>query len=110
MTSYPDYAFGNVFRSPGLAALLDASEARRALLARPARLMDDEGCDACPHLSLCHGGCPVRAFASAGTINARDPYCEVYKALFAKCRAIAAAIAGGHAVRGKEHIRKLLER
>jgi radical SAM protein with 4Fe4S-binding SPASM domain len=94
VASYPDYAFGNVFTSPDLATLLGASAPRRALLERPSRLMDREDCDTCPHLALCHGGCPVRAFASKATILAKDPYCEVYKAVFTTCRNLAGTIAG----------------
>ena len=95
VTSYPEYAFGNALRGTGLAALLGASDARRALLERPARLMDFDDCGSCPHLSLCHGGCPVRTFASKGTILAKDPYCEVYKSVFETCR----DLAGGRLVR-----------
>jgi radical SAM protein with 4Fe4S-binding SPASM domain len=93
VTSYPQHRFGNVFGGSSLTELLGGSPARRAFLDRPARLMDIEDCSSCPHLSLCHGGCPVRTFASKGTILAKDPYCEVYKAIFAKCRDIAGAVA-----------------
>jgi radical SAM protein with 4Fe4S-binding SPASM domain len=89
VTSYPEYAFGNALRGTSLAELLGASDARRALLERPARLMDLDDCGSCPHLSLCHGGCPVRTFASKGTILAKDPYCEVYKSVFETCRDLA---------------------
>ena len=92
VASYPEYRFGNVFDRPCLAEILSGSEARRGFLERPSRLMDIEDCALCPHLSLCHGGCPVRTFASKGTIEAKDPYCEVYKTIFLKCREIAAAI------------------
>ena len=93
VASYPEHAFGNLFTSPNLTALLDASTARRALLDRPVRLMDGGDCDTCPHLGLCHGGCPVRAFASKATILAKDPYCDVYKAVFTKCRDLAGMVA-----------------
>jgi uncharacterized protein len=93
VTSYPEYRFGNLFTGASLSDLLRGSPARRALLARPARLMDIEDCGTCPHLSLCHGGCPVRAFASTGTIEAKDPYCRVYQAVFVKCRDLAARMA-----------------
>jgi radical SAM protein with 4Fe4S-binding SPASM domain len=94
VTSYPEHRFGNVFATPNLSEMLGASAARRAFLDRPTRLMDLEDCDTCPHLALCHGGCPVRTFAAKGTLLAKDPYCEVYKAVFEKCRALA-----GEAVR-----------
>ena len=90
VTSYPSHRFGNVFDSPGLSALLGGSAARRAFLARPEHLIAQEDCGICNHLALCHGGCPVRTFAATGTILAKDPYCEVYKTIFAKCRDLAA--------------------
>lgn len=95
VTSYPQYRFGNVFAGSNLSATLSGSQARRAFLERPARLIDLEDCARCPHLSMCHGGCPVRAFTAKGTTEAKDPYCEVYKVIFAKCRDLAAAPAGG---------------
>ena len=94
VTSYPQHRFGNVFGESSLSATLGRSEARRAFLDRPARLMNLEDCACCPHLSLCHGGCPVRTFASKGTTDAKDPYCDVYKALFARCRELAGALVG----------------
>ena len=94
VTSYPDHRFGNVFRTPSLSEMLGASPVRQAFLDRPRHLVDHEDCGTCPHLSLCHGGCPVRTFAASGTILAKDPYCEVYKALFTRCRERAAATVG----------------
>jgi radical SAM protein with 4Fe4S-binding SPASM domain len=92
VTSYPQHAFGNVFATPDLTVLLGASTARRTLRNRPMRLMDLEDCVSCPHLGVCHGGCPVRTLAARGTILAKDPYCEVYKVVFTRCRQLAAAI------------------
>jgi radical SAM protein with 4Fe4S-binding SPASM domain len=100
VTSYPEHRFGNVFEGTSLSAMLGASPARRAFLARPGHLVDHEDCARCPHLALCHGGCPVRTFAARGTILAKDPYCEVYKALFTRCRERAAAT-GGRRTRGQ---------
>ncbi len=93
VASYPKHRFGNVFGGSSLSELLRGSPARRRLLDRPARLMEIEDCGSCRHLSLCHGGCPVRAFAAKGTIEAKDPYCDVYKTVFARCRDLAAALA-----------------
>jgi radical SAM protein with 4Fe4S-binding SPASM domain len=90
VTSYPQYAFGNVFATPSLSLMLGASEARRALRGRPAQLMTVEDCASCEYLALCHGGCPVRTLAAKGVVLAKDPYCEVYKAVFAKSRELAA--------------------
>ena len=47
------------------------------------RLVEDEDCLSCRCLSICHGGCPVRTYSALGTMMAKDPYCEVYKAVFA---------------------------
>ena len=94
VTSYPEHAFGNVFRTTSLSEMLGASSERQSFLDRPRHLVDHEDCGGCPHLSLCHGGCPVRTFAASGTILAKDPYCEVYKALFTRCRERAAATVG----------------
>lgn len=93
VTSYPQHSFGNLFKTPGLSRMLDASRARRAFLDRPARLMDTEDCDACPHLAMCHGGCPIRTYTAKGTFLAKDPYCEVYKVVFEKCRRLAGDLA-----------------
>ncbi len=90
VTSYPAHRFGNVFRTTSLSEMLGASPARQAFLDRPKHLVEHEDCGTCPHLSLCHGGCPVRTFAAKGTILAKDPYCGVYKALFTRCRERAA--------------------
>jgi radical SAM protein with 4Fe4S-binding SPASM domain len=94
VTSYPEHRFGNVFRTTCLSEMLGASPARQAFIDRPRHLVDHEDCGTCPHLSLCHGGCPVRTFAATGTILAKDPYCEVYKALFTRCRERATTTVG----------------
>jgi len=94
VTSYPEHAFGNVFRTTSLSEMLGASPERQSFLDRPRHMVNHEDCGTCPHLSLCHGGCPVRTFAACGTILAKDPYCEVYKALFTRCRERAAATVG----------------
>ena len=89
VTSYPDHRFGNVFGPRSLGDLLRQSPARRAFLDRPERLMESEDCIVCPHLSLCHGGCPVRTFTAKGTLFSKDPYCDVYKAVFSRARELA---------------------
>ncbi len=82
VTSYPDARFGNIFDGSSLTELLSKSPARRQLLARPGVLIEKEDCLECDYLSLCHGGCPVRAYSVYGSLFRKDPYCEVYKALF----------------------------
>ncbi len=95
VTSYPDFHFGNIFKSRGLGELLAASAVRRTFLERPGRVMEREDCLSCEHLSLCHGGCPIRTFTARGTILAKDPYCEVYKAVFSRARELAGSMAEG---------------
>lgn len=93
VTSYPEHSFGNVFATGGLSEMLGASPALERFLERPERLMESEECGTCEWLSMCHGGCPVRTFTALGTVFAKDPYCEAYKALFAHARKAAARIA-----------------
>ena len=87
VTSYPDYFFGNIFREPDLTRMLKTSRARQDFVQRPKRLVEDEDCLSCRYLSICHGGCPVRTYSALGTMMAKDPYCEVYKAVFARAEA-----------------------
>lgn len=84
VTSYPESFFGNVFREPNLTAMLRTSPARREFVERPRHLVEHEDCLSCRFLSICHGGCPVRTYSALGTMLAKDPYCEVYKAIFAR--------------------------
>jgi uncharacterized protein len=83
VTSYPEYFFGNVFQEPDLTRMLKTSRARQDFVERPKRLVMEEDCLSCRYLSICHGGCPVRTYSALGTMMAKDPYCEVYKAVFA---------------------------
>jgi uncharacterized protein len=87
VTSYPEYFFGNMFREPDLTRMLKTSRARRDFVERPKHLMEHEDCLACRYLSICHGGCPVRTYSAKGTLLAKDPYCEVYKVVFARAEA-----------------------
>jgi len=84
VTSYRDHVFGNLFREPDLTRMLGASSARREFVERPGKLVRDEDCLSCRYLSICHGGCPVRTYSALGTLDTKDPYCEVYKAVFAR--------------------------
>jgi uncharacterized protein len=87
VTSYPEYFFGNMFREPDLTRMLKTSRARKDFVDRPKHLMEHEDCLACRYLSICHGGCPVRTYSAKGTLLAKDPYCEVYKVVFARAEA-----------------------
>lgn len=93
VTSYPEHAFGNAFASTSLSEMLGSSAARARFLERPRQLMEHESCGTCPWLSMCHGGCPVRTFTALGTVFAKDPYCEAYKALFTHARQVASTAA-----------------
>jgi radical SAM protein with 4Fe4S-binding SPASM domain len=84
VTSYPEYFFGNIFHEPDLTRMLKTSRARRDFVERPKRLVQDEDCLSCRYLSICHGGCPVRTYSARGTMMTKDPYCEVYKVIFAR--------------------------
>jgi uncharacterized protein len=84
VTSYPESFFGNIFREPDLTRMLRTSPARRQFIERPKHLVEHEDCLSCRYLSICHGGCPVRTYSALGTMMAKDPYCEVYKAVFAR--------------------------
>jgi sulfatase maturation enzyme AslB (radical SAM superfamily) len=51
---------------------------------RPKHLIEHEDCLSCRYLSICHGGCPMRTYSALGTMLAKYPYCEVYKAVFGR--------------------------
>jgi radical SAM protein with 4Fe4S-binding SPASM domain len=87
VTSYPEYFFGNIFQEPDLTRMLKTSRARHDFVERPNRLVRDDDCLSCRYLSICHGGCPVRTYSALGTMMAKDPYCQVYKAIFARAEA-----------------------
>ncbi|MFP5213716.1 MAG: radical SAM protein [Acidobacteriota bacterium] len=82
VTSYPDYRFGNLLASNGLSEMLRSSPVRQSLLSRPGTIVLNEDCLECGYLSVCHGGCPVRAFSVHGDLSRKDPYCELYQSLF----------------------------
>jgi uncharacterized protein len=84
VTSYPEYFFGNLFQEPDLTRMLKTNRARRDFVERPKHLVEHEDCLSCRYLSICHGGCPVRTYSAKGTIMSKDPYCEVYKVVFAR--------------------------
>jgi uncharacterized protein len=93
VTSYPDYWFGNIFGPQSFTELLQKSEARKRFQARPEALMEHETCLGCEYLSICHGGCPVRTYSITGDFCVKDPYCQVYKAIFSTMEEISAKTA-----------------
>jgi len=82
VTSYSDYQFGNIFEPGSFTDLMKNSPARKKFAARPLALVSDGTCLDCDYLSICHGGCPVRAYSITGYFTSKDPYCKVYKDLF----------------------------
>ncbi len=72
-------AYGNLFED-SLPRLL--SGPRHDLLRRATAELVGERCAGCTWLSICQGGCLVRAGGPA-TASAGDRYCEAYRALFA---------------------------
>lgn len=93
VASYPQFHFGNIFKSDSLTDLLRHSPVRRRFLERPGVLIQQEECPECDYLALCHGGCPVRAYTTYGKLHTKDPYCATYKALFHQAEHIAANLA-----------------
>jgi radical SAM protein with 4Fe4S-binding SPASM domain len=93
VASYPEMRFGNLLEDGPLWTLLEKSSARQRFLERPATLLQERDCIECEHLAICHGGCPVRAYSTFGTLLEKDPYCETYKILFARMQEISARIA-----------------
>jgi len=91
VSSYPEYRFGNIFAPLSLADLLRTSDAHREFQSRPGRLMQTEACLDCDYLAICHGGCPVRAYSVHGNLLRKDPYCDLYRKIFARMEAISAA-------------------
>lgn len=95
VASYPEFRFGNIFSQNSFANLLKNSEARQYLKSRPRFLIQQEDCLVCDFLTLCHGGCPIRAYSTTGSLFTKDPYCQTYKSLFPFMEKQAAKLAQG---------------
>jgi uncharacterized protein len=93
--SYPEFHFGNILAVKSFANLMKKSGARQRLQSRPRVLIKKEDCLECEYLALCHGGCPIRAYSTTGTLFAKDPYCHTYKSLFSYIKKHAAKLAQG---------------
>jgi uncharacterized protein len=91
VSSHPDYVFGNILADGTMADIMN-SFVRKRFLQRPARLIDEEDCAECEYWNICHGGCPVRAYSSTGSLFAKDPYCQSSKTLFDCARNAARAL------------------
>ena len=96
VTSYPDYFFGNIFECDSLKSMLSDSPARRKFVERPAIVIPRD-CIDCDYLSICHGGCPVRTYTFSKSMFEKDPYCEVYLAIFKKADEVAARLSRSRA-------------
>jgi len=81
VASYPDFVFGNILTCRDMADIMN-SPVRRQFLERPLRILEDEDCVECEYLPVCHGGCPVRAYSTTGSLFTKDPYCQAGKTLF----------------------------
>jgi len=83
--SYPECMFGNILACESLAEIMN-SPVRRQFLDRPMKLMEQGDCSECEVLPLCHGGCPVHAYATTGNLFTKDPDCESRKTMFRLAR------------------------
>lgn len=101
VTSYPEYHYGNIFQSDNLGELLGKSTARQQFNERPIQLIQRD-CLHCDYLSLCHGGCPIRTYAVHRSLFEKDPYCALYKAMFARMQQAAQDLARS-AAQAPEH-------
>lgn len=81
VATYPEFHFGNIFECDGLADIMN-SPPRRLFSDRPVKLMEQGECVECEYLAICHGGCAIRAYSTSGDLFVKDPYCELYKAMF----------------------------
>jgi radical SAM protein with 4Fe4S-binding SPASM domain len=97
VTSYPEYFFGNIFERDSLKKMLSESSARRKFVERPSVVIPKD-CIDCDYLAVCHGGCPVRTYTFSGSMFEKDPYCEVYLAMFRKAEAVAATLSRSRAL------------
>lgn len=83
--SYPEYVFGNILKCQDLADIMNGP-IRKQFLERPTRLLEGEDCWDCEYLTLCHGGCPVHAYSTTGSLFTKAPNCQSNKTLFRLAR------------------------
>jgi uncharacterized protein len=81
VASYPEYIFGNILKCEDMADIMNGP-IRKQFLERPVRLVENEDCSECEYLALCHGGCPVHAYSTTGSLFKKDPGCKPRKTLF----------------------------
>jgi uncharacterized protein len=85
LAAYPEYVFGNILMCGDMADIMN-SPVRKQFLERPMRIMEEEDCSDCEFLGICHGGCPVHAYGTNGSLFTKAPNCESYKMLFRLAR------------------------
>lgn len=81
VASYPEFHFGNILECSGLADIMNSPQ-RRLFSDRPVKLIEKGECVDCEYLSICHGGCAIRAYSTYRELFVKDPYCDMYKAVF----------------------------
>ena len=91
VASYPEFHFGNIFDCNGFGDLMNSKQ-RRLFSDRPVKLMEKGECVDCEYLSICHGGCAIRAYSTYRELFVKDPYCEMYKAIFSHLEKAAARL------------------
>ena len=91
VATYPEFRFGNIMDCENFEDLM-VSPPRLQFLRRPADLAREGQCLDCDHLGLCHGGCPMRAYTSFGSLAKTDPYCETYKTILGYTKDMAISV------------------
>lgn len=91
VSSYPEFHFGNIFECDRLEDIMNGP-VRRLFRDRPVKLMEKGECVDCEYLTICHGGCAIRTYSAAGDLFVKDPYCEMYKAIFQRLEEAAAKL------------------
>jgi radical SAM protein with 4Fe4S-binding SPASM domain len=80
ISPYREFLFGSIADQP-LEELLKSNH-RRRFADRSLQIIQDPKCGHCEFWKICWGGCPLRAYALTGKLSTRDPYCQVYHAMF----------------------------
>jgi len=80
ISPYREFLFGSIADQP-LGKILK-SDHRRRFVNRSLQMIRDPKCGYCKFWKICWGGCPLRAYAITGDLFTRDPYCQVYHAIF----------------------------
>lgn len=87
LTGTGDHTFGSLAEH-NMHEIMQSSH-RARFRDRSRYLLAHTDCGLCRYWSLCHGGCPVRAFAFTGKLYEKDHYCSVYKRVFERVESAA---------------------